>query len=450
MNELMTYENYNQFKTVLDNEILSAAESFVKIGWLLKQARDTNILSESGYSNLYEFAKAEYGIDKGTVSRYIAINDRFSIGGNAPELEDKYSGRGVAKLQEMLTMSDEVIDVIPEQTTKAEIQEIKRDIKAEEEITDIEVLMEEKDLQAEECDLNTLAKQSLYYYLKADKEAFKRMHEVFRNEGRGNMQEQIMKALAPSGIATPRTRIPQVGTILMSIQGLDHEMSFVNVRNNEKEQRAWLYIQDVMISWFGGRAGQSVAVRYEEFYGEKFEEVALVQPKIEQPEPAESNVHENSQNIRIEKENTQDEQSTETETGEETKEDAAAVEEQPDIQFQENVTTGDSGTEVAGADNKFPGHSDMEDVRGAENGENTIAEAEIANNSEIEASKVTESVENTIAEAEFREPTAEDHNRYMNLAEDIKKALFMQDYKEAKFKAEILARLLGTLEEDDE
>ena len=133
MNELVTYETYEQFKVALDTEILSAAESFVKIGYLLKQARDTTILHDSGYANLYEFAKAEYGIDKGTVSRYIAINDRFSIGGNAPALEDKYSGRGVAKLQEMLTMSDEVIDVIPEQTTKAEIQDIKRDIKAEEE-----------------------------------------------------------------------------------------------------------------------------------------------------------------------------------------------------------------------------------------------------------------------------------------------------------------------------
>lgn len=82
MEELIEYNNYGQFKAALDKELLSAADHFVKIGYLLKQARDTTILYESGYPNLYEFAKAEYGIDKGTVSRYIAINDRFSVGGN--------------------------------------------------------------------------------------------------------------------------------------------------------------------------------------------------------------------------------------------------------------------------------------------------------------------------------------------------------------------------------
>lgn len=291
MNELVTYDygNYGQFKEALDKEILSAAESFVKIGYLLKQARDTNILYESGYENLYEFAKAEYGIDKGTVSRYIAINDRFSIGGNAPSLEDKYSGRGVAKLQEMLTMSDEVIDVIPEQTTKAEIQDIKRDIKAEEEKTDIEVLMEDRGLNvsAEDIELNTLTRQAMYYHLKSDKEAFARLCEVFKaSEGGEDIREEVMKALAPSGVATPRTRVPGVGTILLSIQGIDHDMQFVNVRSNEKESQAWSYIQDMLFGWFGLaiRTGQSAAGRYEEFYGEEFEEVAPVQQESIQEE----------------------------------------------------------------------------------------------------------------------------------------------------------------------
>ena len=66
MNELVTYETYEQFKVALDTEILSAAESFVKIGYLLKQARDTTILHDSGYANLYEFAKAEYVSHKET------------------------------------------------------------------------------------------------------------------------------------------------------------------------------------------------------------------------------------------------------------------------------------------------------------------------------------------------------------------------------------------------
>lgn len=467
MNELVEYESYEQFKVALDTEILSAAESFVKIGYLLKQARDTNILHDSGYANLYEFAKVEYGIDKGTVSRYIAINDRFSIGGNAPVLEDKYGGRGVAKLQEMLTMSDEVIDVIPEQTTKAEIQDIKRDIKAEEEKTDIEVLMEDRGLNvsAEDIELNTLARQAMYYHLKSDKEAFARLCEVFKaSEGGEDIREEVMKALAPSGVATPRTRVPGVGTILLSIQGTDHDIQFVNVRSNEKESQAWSYIQDMLFTWFGLaiRTGQSAAGRYEEFYGEEFEEVAPAQPEIEQPkaedvqEPKENvqKVEENAHEVEKAwgvgtlREEAEDEPRTETEAAEAQEEKEAAVEENRD-------DSSEHTDEVVRSD------GDMEHKE-TENIENTVVEAEIVENvnnvdktTDFEAVNPPEKTENII-EAEFREVesshsvTNEEHNRFMSLAEDIKKALFMQDYKEAQFKAKKLYELLEMAEDNED
>ena len=467
MNELVTYETYEQFKVALDIEILSAAESFVKIGYLLKQARDTNILHDSGYANLYEFAKEEYGIDKGTVSRYIAINDRFSIGGNAPALEDKYSGRGVAKLQEMLTMSDEVIDVIPEQTTKAEIQDIKRDIKAEEEKTDIEVLMEDKGLNvsAEDIELNTLTRQAMYYHLKSDKEAFARLCEVFKaSEGGEDIREDVMKALAPSGVATPRTRVPGVGTILLSIQGIDHDMQFVNVRSNEKESQAWSYIQDMLFAWFGLaiRTGQSAAGRYEEFYGEEFEEVAPAQPEMEQPKAEEvQKPKENVQEVeekaqKVEKawgvgalrEETEDEPRTETEAAEEPEEKEAAVEEN---QANDSEHTDEVVRSVSNMECEEP-----------ETIENTVVEAEIVENvnnvdkmTEFDAMNEPEKPENII-EAEFREVessysvTSEQHNAFMKIAEDIKKALFMQDYEHARFKAQKLAEILDFSEDNED
>ena len=460
MNELVTYETYEQFKVALDTEILSAAESFVKIGYLLKQARDTNILHDSGYANLYEFAKAEYGIDKGTVSRYIAINDRFSIGGNAPVLEDKYSGRGVAKLQEMLTMSDEVIDVIPEQTTKAEIQDIKRDIKAEKEKTDIEVLMEARGLNvsAEDIELNTLTRKAMYYHLKSDKEAFARLCEVFKaSEGGEDIREEVMKALAPSGVATPRTRVPGVGTILLSIQGVDHDMQFVNVRSNEKESQAWSYIQDMLFAWFGLaiRTGQSAAGRYEEFYGEEFEEVAPEQAEIEQPKA--EDVQEPKENAqKVEKawgvgalrEETEDEPRTEAEAAEEPEEKEAAAEENRDDRSEhtDEVVSSIGGMEC----------------EEAETIENTVVEAEIVENvnnmdkmTGFDAMNEPQKPENII-EAEFREVeslhsiTGEEHNRFMSIAEDIKKALFMQDYKEAQFKAKKLYELLEMAEDNED
>ena len=78
MNEL-TYGSYQEYKEALDRELNRTAEGFVKIGYLLKIARDTDILKESGYHSLTEFAQAEYNLDPSQVSRFIAINDRFAV-----------------------------------------------------------------------------------------------------------------------------------------------------------------------------------------------------------------------------------------------------------------------------------------------------------------------------------------------------------------------------------
>ena len=89
MEQIITYRSYQEYKQELDTELKKTAEGFVRIGYLLKVARDTNILAESGYKNVVDFARAEYGIDKTQVSRFIQINDKFSQGGYAPELKEE-------------------------------------------------------------------------------------------------------------------------------------------------------------------------------------------------------------------------------------------------------------------------------------------------------------------------------------------------------------------------
>ena len=48
MNEVIEYRNYAEYKQELDTELKKTAEGFVRIGYLLKVARDTRILAESG------------------------------------------------------------------------------------------------------------------------------------------------------------------------------------------------------------------------------------------------------------------------------------------------------------------------------------------------------------------------------------------------------------------
>ena len=72
---------YQEFKAATDREVYNQAEGFVRLGYLLRRAEDTEILAESGYKSVVEFARAEYGLTETYVSRYININKRYSEGG---------------------------------------------------------------------------------------------------------------------------------------------------------------------------------------------------------------------------------------------------------------------------------------------------------------------------------------------------------------------------------
>ena len=78
--ELVQYQDYEEYKKAMNTVLNRTVEDFVMTGYLLKQGRDTDILKNSGYNNVNEFAWAEYKLEATQVSRYIRINDRFSEG----------------------------------------------------------------------------------------------------------------------------------------------------------------------------------------------------------------------------------------------------------------------------------------------------------------------------------------------------------------------------------
>lgn len=105
MDELINYNGYEEFKQAVNRVLNRTVEDFVLTGYLLKQARDTDILQGSGYADEKEFAWNEYKLDASQVSRYIKINDKFSEGGYSPKLQDQYQGFGYAKLLILKSMS---------------------------------------------------------------------------------------------------------------------------------------------------------------------------------------------------------------------------------------------------------------------------------------------------------------------------------------------------------
>lgn len=228
MEELRNIENYEQFKQALDTELANQAAGFVRTGYLLKKARDTDILASSGYSTVAEFAKAEYGLSKDIVSRYIAINDRYSEGGYSDRLQDKYEGYGVAKLQDMLTLPIEVVDLISPEMTRKEIAEVKAEVKAEEAISPLEVAIEGTDEQQADMEL---CQKAIYKYAKDNPEKFKELVKWTKDGD----SEELESILAPSGIAVLASRPQGIGKVFTSFKGEGQPVDILAVRNNEKQ-----------------------------------------------------------------------------------------------------------------------------------------------------------------------------------------------------------------------
>lgn len=263
MEEIKTDYRYSEFKNMLDTQFKEVACGFIKIGYLLKIARDTNVLYESGYHSVTEFAQAEYGLSKDIVSRYIAINNRYSAGGYSDEIDEKYKGYGVAKLAEMLTLPDSIIDEISPSLTRREIQDLKNEIREEEKITDIEVMLEEHPQTAPvfEC----LTDEFVYYYLKGKPEIFEKLKAAVWDS-----YDAILEILCPAGIGLITARIPGKGKYALSIKGTEEDLVIINLRSNEKDRVTWQQLSDSIILIANSH-------EYPEIY--ETEEVAPVQPE---------------------------------------------------------------------------------------------------------------------------------------------------------------------------
>lgn len=212
MEHIIYQKTYQEYKQELDAVLTRTAEDFVQIGYLLKVARDTNILAESGYATVTDFAKAEYGIDKTQVSRFIGINDRFSEDGYSDHLLTSYKGFGYAKLTLMLQIPDEINEVLPPTLSKAEIQDIKDEVDAESKVTDIEVEIEKAEAAAV-TDWSILPpegsplKRNLWQLGKEQENLFRKLWEIC-NKGQYPRSASIMDALIPQGDAVYTVRIP--------------------------------------------------------------------------------------------------------------------------------------------------------------------------------------------------------------------------------------------------
>lgn len=234
------FTTYVEFKKELDTELQKTSESFVRIGWLLKTAMETDILKESGYFNVNDFAKQEYGLDPTQVSRFININTRFSEDGNTPCLKEQYRGIGYAKLAIMLQLPDSVNEEITPAFSKSEIQAIKEEVAAEKQVSDIEIWMEGTPENVQEG----ILAQVLHQLGHDEKELYAEAFKIMNGTNDGQEIKKLQEALAPAGESIYSVRVQGTGRLLLSIKDTGKDVTITNIRSGEKESHTWQQLVD--------------------------------------------------------------------------------------------------------------------------------------------------------------------------------------------------------------
>ena len=271
-------QEYLSFKQELDMELNKAADGFVKIGYLLRRAEDSDILRTSGYRNVTEFAAAEYGLSKDVVSRYININKRYSEGGYAPVLASGYHGYGLAKLAEMLTLPDAVVEAIPAELSKTEIREIKKEYDAEQSVTDIEVAIEAAE-QTEEQREETLLNQIVKIWMHDSPKDFKRLASVIYPE---YDIDKMMDIIAPDETRVIIVRVQGVGKLMMTCS-ITANIKIVNMRSGDAEEVSWEELCSAAAAICAQRyPEETIEEVWERTYDDPFPEEPKEEPK---PEP---------------------------------------------------------------------------------------------------------------------------------------------------------------------
>ena len=305
MIEIIPTGTFNEWQQALDAEFSKSAESFIRIGYLLKVARDTDILKDTPYANVIDYAKTRYGLDKTQVSRFIAINERFGSKEDDSTLEDKYKGFGYAKLALMLNMPDEIIEEISPDYSKSEIEDIKKEIDEEKKISDIEVLIEGKDESVKE--LNEL-EQVLHQLFYDNPQLFTKIHTSSYET------EELVDILAPTGEMIYSVRLPGVGRLMLSIKADSGRITITNIRTMEKTEWNIEDLAESVINIFSMAADtEDSAKAWTSIFKEEYQKKTEIAP-VQQEKPVQRK-EKKVQKAKIEKpkpqpveENTEEEQ----------------------------------------------------------------------------------------------------------------------------------------------
>jgi hypothetical protein len=233
----MTLNDWLALKGKLEAELRGAAAGFVRIGYLLRKIDETEGYKNDGSKSLAEWAKDNYGLSATAVSRFMAINKKYSIDGYSDQLRLEYSQYGSAKLSEMLALPDSDLEMVSPQMKREDIREIKKFNREMEEVARNPKLEEEQKpdetIVVEEAPAVGFAEpvppDNYKWVLEFFRENGEILNELFSSAAYENSNYDAMKEIVnPSGARTFRHKLTMVsmleGKIVIKTFGKPQEL----------------------------------------------------------------------------------------------------------------------------------------------------------------------------------------------------------------------------------
>lgn len=108
----------------INKAMKEAADQFIYIGFLLKEADEFRYYEEAGYSNIYDFCEDNFGFGRSSTNNFIRVYRQFGSN-NGIALLDNYKAYNYSQLTEMCSMNMKQLNECNPYMTVKELRAIK-------------------------------------------------------------------------------------------------------------------------------------------------------------------------------------------------------------------------------------------------------------------------------------------------------------------------------------
>lgn len=242
----ITMDEYLGMKKDIHESIGKILKNFIRIGKALHQIDQAQAYRNDGYKSLAEFAKAEYDMNAGGVSRFVGVYRKYCDG---DALKQGYENYTYAQLVEMLNLPGEDESLIHPKASREDIRDLKRFNKEGE--NDIHALENWK--EPEEEKRRYLKEMLVILFQKKDRESD--FDEICKGLKRGSItREKFSEYVNPSGSRTIRNGRTMTflfeNEIRMKIWGEDEPAVFSYEELQESFQEQFEKVLEAESDWW--------------------------------------------------------------------------------------------------------------------------------------------------------------------------------------------------------